>query len=76
MRPPSGIRVKDELGIGLSYRLREDSKIYTAPDIKTDFDTLEKDTILTVSQEEEDGFVYASYQGQGFYIESNKLEGI
>lgn len=75
-RPPSGIRVKDELGIGLSYKLKKDSKIYTDDDMNTDFDSLEKGTIVTINQEEENGFVYVTYQGQGFYIKISDLEGV
>lgn len=76
IREGSGIKVKDEMGIGLSYKLVKDSKIYAKPDEKTAFDVLEKDSVVQVSQEEENGFVYVTYQGQSFYIEVKNLEGI
>lgn len=75
-RPGTGIKLKDEIGIGLSYRLVRDAKIYTDPDEKTAFDTLEKGSVVQASQEEENGFAYVSYQGQSFYIEVKNLEGI
>lgn len=75
-RPGTGIKLKDEIGIGLSYRLVRDAKIYTDPDEKTAFDTLEKGSVVVVSQEEENGFAYVTYQGQSFYIEVKNLEGI
>lgn len=70
------MKIKDEIGIGLSYKVIKDCEIYTDPDEKTAFDSLEKGTIVHVSQEEEKGFVYVTYQGQGFYIEVKNLEGI
>lgn len=76
IREGNGIKVKDEMGIGLSYKLVKDSKIYTEPDEKTAFDILEKDSVVKASQEEENGFVYVTYQGQSFYIEVKNLEGI
>lgn len=76
IREGSGIKVKDEMGIGLSYKLVKDSKIYAKPDEKTAFDILEKDSVVQASQEEENGFVYVTYQGQSFYIEVKNLEGI
>lgn len=76
IREGSGIKVKDEMGIGLSYKLVKDSKIYAKPDEKTAFDILEKDSVVKASQEEENGFVYVTYQGQSFYIEVRNLEGI
>lgn len=76
IREGSGIKVKDEMGIGLSYKLVKDSKIYAKPDEKTAFDILEKDSVVKASQEEENGFVYVTYQGQSFYIEVKNLEGI
>lgn len=76
IREGSGIKVKDEMGIGLSYKLVKDSKIYAEPDEKTAFDILEKDSVVKASQEEENGFVYVTYQGQSFYIEVKNLEGI
>lgn len=76
IREGSGIKVKDEMGIGLSYKLVKDSKIYAEPDEKTAFDILEKDSVVQASQEEENGFVYVTYQGQSFYIEVSNLEGI
>ena len=76
IREGSGIKVKDEMGIGLSYKLVKDSKIYAKPDEKTAFDVLEKDSVVKASQEEENGFVYVTYQGQSFYIEVKNLEGI
>lgn len=76
IREGSGIKVKDEMGIGLSYKLVKDSKIYAKPDEKTAFDVLEKDSVVQVSQEEENGFVYVTYQGQSFYIKVKNLEGI
>lgn len=75
-RPGTGIKLKDEIGIGLSYRLVRDAKIYTDPDEKTAFDTLEKGSVVVASQEEENGFAYVTYQGQSFYIEVKNLEGI
>ncbi|WP_296115230.1 hypothetical protein [uncultured Anaerococcus sp.] len=44
--------------------------------MNTDFDSLEKGTIVTINQEEENGFVYVTYQGQGFYIKISDLEGV
>lgn len=76
IREGSGIKVKDEIGIGFSYKLVKDSKIYAKPDEKTAFDVLEKDSVVKASQEEENGFVYVTYQGQSFYIEVKNLEGI
>lgn len=76
IREGSGIKVKDEMGIGLSYKLVKDSKIYAKPDEKTAFDVLEKDSVVQAAQEEENGFVYVTYQGQSFYIEVDNLEGI
>ena len=76
IREGSGIKVKDEMGIGLSYKLVKDSKIYAEPDEKTAFDILEKDSVVKASQEEENGFVYVTYQGQSFYIKVKNLEGI
>lgn len=76
IRLGSGIKVKDEIGIGFSYKLVKDSKIYAEPDEKTAFDILEKDSVVKASQEEENGFVYVTYQGQSFYIEVKNLEGI
>ena len=70
------MKIKDEIGIGLSYKVIKDAKIYTNPDEKTAFDTLEKGSLVQASQEEENGFVYVTYQGRGFYIEVKKLEGI
>ena len=64
------------MGIGLSYKLVKDSKIYAEPDEKTAFDILEKDSVVQASQEEENGFVYVTYQGQSFYIKVKNLEGI
>ena len=64
------------MGIGLSYKLVKDSKIYAEPDEKTAFDVLEKDSVVQASQEEENGFVYVTYQGQSFYIKVKNLEGI
>ena len=75
-RPGTGIKLKDEIGIGLSYRLVRDAKIYTDPDEKTAFDTLEKGSVVVASQEEENGFAYVTYQGQSFYIEVKNLQGI
>lgn len=71
-----GIKVKDEIGIGFSYKLVKDSKIYAEPDEKTAFDILEKNSVVQCAQEEENGFVYVTYQGQSFYIEVDNLEGI
>ena len=76
IREGSGIKVKDEIGIGLSYKLVKDSKIYAEADEKTAFDILEKNSVVQCSQEEENGFVYVTYQGQSFYIEVSNLEGI
>ena len=75
-RPGTGIKLKDEIGIGLSYRLVRDAKIYTDPDEKTAFDTLEKGSVVVGSQEEENGFAYVTYQGQSFYIKVKDIEGI
>lgn len=75
-RPATGMKVKDEIGIDLSYRLIKDSKIYGEADKETAFDTLEKDSVVKALQEEENGFVYVTYQGQDFYIEVSNLEGI
>lgn len=75
-RPGTGIKLKDEIGIGLSYKVIKDAKIYTNPDEKTAFDTLEKGSVVVASQEEENGFAYVTYQGQSFYIEVKNLEGI
>lgn len=75
-RPGTGIKLKDEIGIGLSYKVIKDAKIYTDPDEKTAFDTLEKGSVVQASQEEENGFAYVTYQGQSFYIEVKNLEGI
>ena len=33
-RPGTGIKLKDEIGIGLSYKVIKDAKIYTDPDEK------------------------------------------
>lgn len=76
IREGNGIKVKDEIGIGFSYKLVKDSNIYAEPDEKTAFDILEKDSVVKASQEEENGFVYVTYQGQSFYIEVKNLEGI
>ena len=70
------MKLKDEIGIGLSYKLIKDAQIYTDPDEKTAFDTLEKGSVVQATQEEENGFAYVTYQGQSFYIEVKKLEGI
>ena len=70
------MKIKDEIGIGLSYKVIKDCEIYTDPDEKTAFDSLQKGTIVQASQEEEKGFVYVTYQGQGFYIKACNLEGI
>lgn len=70
------MKIKDEIGIGLSYKVIKDAKIYTNPDEKTAFDSLEKGSVVVGSQEEENGFVYVTYQGQSFYIRVNDLEGI
>lgn len=75
-RPGTGIKLKDEIGIGLSYRLVRDAKIYTDPDERTAFDTLEKGSVVVGSQEEENGFAYVTYQGQSFYIKVEDIEGI
>ena len=75
-RPATGMKIKDEIGIGLSYKIIKDCEIYTDSDEKTAFDTLEKGSVVQPSQEEENGFVYVTYQGQGFYIEVKNLEGI
>lgn len=75
-RPGTGIKLKKEIGVGLSYKLVRDAKIYTDPDEKTAFDTLEKGSVVQASQEEENGFAYVNYQGQNFYIEVKNLEGI
>ena len=75
-RPATGIKLKKEIGVGSSYKLIKDAKIYTDPDEKTAFDTLEKGSVVQASQEEENGFAYVSYQGQSFYIEVKNLEGI
>ena len=75
-RPGTGIKLKDEIGIGLSYKVIKDAKIYTDPDEKTAFDTLEKGSVVQASQEEENGFAYVTYQGQSFYIEVKNLQGI
>lgn len=75
-RPGTGIKLKDEIGIGLSYKVIKDAKIYTNPDEKTAFDTLEKGSVVQASQEEENGFAYVTYQGQSFYIEVKNLQGI
>lgn len=75
-RPATGIKLKKEIGVGWSYKLIKDAKIYTDPDEKTAFDTLEKGSVVQASQEEENGFAYVSYQGQSFYIEVKNLEGI
>ena len=75
-RTATGMKLKDEIGIGLSYKVIRDAEIYTDPDEKTAFDTLEKGSIVQASQEEEKGFAYVTYQGQGFYIKVNDLEGI
>lgn len=70
------MKLKDEIGIGLSYKVIKDAKIYTNPDEKTAFDSLEKGSVVVGSQEEENGFVYVTYQGQSFYIRVDCLEGI
>ncbi|MBP2016114.1 hypothetical protein [Anaerococcus degeneri] len=75
-RPGTGMKLKDEIGIGLSYKVIKDAKIYTNPDEKTAFDSLEKGSVVVGSQEEENGFVYVTYQGQSFYIRVDCLEGI
>lgn len=75
-RPATGMKLKDEIGIGLSYKVIRDSEIYTEPDEETAFDTLEKGSVVVGSQEEENGFVYVIYQGQSFYIEVKNLQGI
>ena len=75
-RPATGIKIKNEIGIGLSYKVIKDAKIYTEPNKETAFDRLEKGSLVQASQEEENGFVYVSYQGQGFYVEVKDLEGI
>ena len=75
-RPGTGIKLKDEIGIGLSYKVIKDAKIYTNPDEKTAFDTLEKGSVVQASQEEENGFAYVTYQGQSFYIKVEDIEGI
>lgn len=75
-RPATGIRLKDEKGIGLLYKINKDTQIYTDPDKKTAFDSLEEGAIVEVRQEEENGFVYVTYQGQEFYVEASDLEGI
>lgn len=67
---------KDELAIGLDYRLIRDSNIYSDPDESTAFDTLEKDSLVTVILEEENGFVYVSFAGDSFYIKAKNLENI
>lgn len=75
-RLATGMKLKDEIGIGLSYKVIRDSEIYTGSDEKTAFDTLEKGSVVVGSQEEENGFVYVIYQGQSFYIEVKNLQGI
>ncbi len=75
-RPASGIKVKDEPGLGLTYKVKKDSQIYTEADKETAFDILEKGSLVEVKQEREDGFVYVTYQGQSFYIEIENLEEI
>ena len=75
-RPGTGIKLKDEIGVGLSYKLIRDAKIYTDPDEKTAFDTLEKGAVVQASQEEENGFAYVNYHGQSFYIKVDDVEGI
>ena len=70
------MKLKNEIGIRLSYRLVRDAKIYTDPDEKTAFDTLEKGSVVQASQEEENGFAYVTYQGQSFYIKVEDIEGI
>ena len=75
-RPATGIKIKNEPGIGLTYKLRKDAQIYTNPDKETAFDSLEKGTLVEVKQEAEKGFVYVTYLGQGFYVEVSDLEGI
>ena len=75
-RPATGIKIKNEPGIGLTYKLRKDAQIYTNPDKETAFDSLEKGTIVEAKQEADKGFVYVTYIGQGFYVEVSDLEEI
>lgn len=75
-RPATGIKIKNEPGIGLTYKLKKDAQIYTNPDKETAFDSLEEGTLVEVKQEAENGFVYVTYLGQGFYVEVSDLEGI
>lgn len=75
-RPGTGIKIKDEKGIGLSYKINKDTQIYTGPDRKTAFDSLEEGAIVEVKQEAENGFVYVTYQGQEFYVEVSDLDEI
>lgn len=75
-RPATGIKIKNEPGIGLTYKVKKDTQIYTDPDKETAFDSIEKGTLVEVKQEAENGFVYVNYQGQGFYVEVEDLEGI
>ena len=75
-RSASGIKVKNEPGIGLSYKVKKDSQIYTEADKETAFDILERGTLVEVKQEAENDFVYVTYQGQSFYIEIENLEEI
>ena len=70
------MKIKKEPGIGLTYKLIKDSKIYTDADKETAFDSLEKGSLVEVRQEAENGFVYVTYQGQTFYVEVDDLEGI
>lgn len=75
-RPATEIKIKKEIGIGLSYKVKKDIKIYSETNKETAFDRLEKGSIVQASQEEENGFVYVTYQGQGFYVEVKDLEDI
>lgn len=75
-RPATGIKIKNEPGIGLTYKVRKDTQIYTNPDKETAFDSLEKGTLVEVRQEAENGFVYVTYLGQSFYVEVSDLEEI
>ena len=75
-RPATESKIKKEIGIGLSYKVKKDVKIYSKANKETAFDRLEKGSIVQASQEEENGFVYVTYQGQGFYVEVKDLEDI
>lgn len=68
--------INEDPQINGMYEVTEDTNLYSDLNGKEAFDTLDKGSIVTILEEEEDGFIRVDYNGNEGYVKVSLLKGI